>query len=102
MDFTLKLELNIIGYRNADSKLIVSLKSESTAPSSVSSIAAAEKSAVNLIHIPLELISPPRALYFTPKAFGISLNDQKLHHIVSCMDSIFHLFCLTSKTYLSV
>lgn len=53
MDFTLKLELNLIEYSYPDSKLIVSLTFENIAPLSAAPIAAAENSGVNLIHMPL-------------------------------------------------
>ena len=51
LDFTLKFELNLTGSSNPDSKLIVSMTFGNIDPSPAASIAAAEKSDVNLIHI---------------------------------------------------
>lgn len=64
MDFTLKLELNLTGSSNPESKFIVSPTFGNIDPLPAASIAAAEKSVVNLTHILLQVISPPSPPYF--------------------------------------
>ena len=83
MAFTLKPELNLTGSSNPVSKSIVSPTFGNIDPLSAASIATAEKSDVNLIHILLQVISPPSPPYFTPEDFGISISELKFHHTVS-------------------